>query len=152
MNAKTQSLRDSLNALATPEQIAAAGKFVTPMSQLDIMNKVVTYGVWLIGLCLILGLFTRLSALGAALFLLNIYLCIPPWPGLPESPKWEGHYYIVDKNMVEMLACLALACLPTGQWIGLDALLFGRSARARAARANADSFELATSEVRRPVS
>jgi uncharacterized membrane protein YphA (DoxX/SURF4 family) len=78
-----------------------------------------------------LGLFTRLAAFGGALFLLQIYLCIPPWPGLPESPKWEGHYVIVDKNLIEMLACLSLMCLPTGHWVGFDALLFGRRRRAR---------------------
>ena len=35
----------------------------------------------------------------------------------------EGHYFIVNKNLIEMLACLAIASLPTGQWVGLDALL-----------------------------
>ena len=55
---------------------------------------------------------------------------MPPWPGLPASPMAEGHYLIVNKNLIEMLACLALVCIPTGLWIGLDALLFGWMRRA----------------------
>ncbi len=129
VDARASALREAVIKLATPEQVRSAGPYVPPMRPFDYMNKVVTYSVWLIGLCLILGFLTRLSALGAAVFLLNIYFCIPPWPGLPESPKWEGHYFIVDKNMVEAIACLALVFLPTGQWVGLDALFFGRRRR-----------------------
>lgn len=125
----TATLRIAVTNLATSAQKDLAGPYKPPWTNLDYMNRVVTYSVWLIGLCLILGLLTRLSALGAAVFLLNIYFCIPPWPGLPESPKWEGHYFIVDKNMVEAIACLALVFLPTGQWVGLDALFFGRRRR-----------------------
>lgn len=128
-DAFAKALREAAIKIATPEQVESAGPFLPPMRQFDYMNKVVTYSVWLIGLCLILGFLTRLSALGAAVFLLNIYFCIPPWPGLPESPRWEGHYFIVDKNMVEAIACLALVFLPTGHWVGLDALFFGRRRR-----------------------
>ena len=126
---RAQALRDGLAKIATAPQKESAGAYKPPLTQLDTMNTLVTYGVWLIGLCLILGLLTRLSALGAAVFLLNIYFCIPPWPGLPESPKWEGHYYIVDNNLIEAIACLALVFLPTGHWVGLDAMLFGRRRR-----------------------
>jgi hypothetical protein len=63
--------------------------------------------------------------------LLSFYLSMPPWPGLPESPKLEGHYRFVNKNLVEMVACLVLASTPNGLWIGLDALLFGRSSKTR---------------------
>jgi hypothetical protein len=56
---------------------------------------------------------------------------MPPWPGLPPNPLAEGHYFIVNKNLIEMLACLALVFIPTGNWIGLDALLFGWMFRRR---------------------
>ncbi len=119
-------LRDDVIKLATPEQAAAAGPLKLARSPLDTMNMVVTYGLIAIGFCMMAGLFTRLAALGGAFFLINIYLSMPPWPGLPESPKWEGHYNIVDKNLVEAIACLALVFLPTGHWVGLDALIFGK--------------------------
>jgi uncharacterized membrane protein YphA (DoxX/SURF4 family) len=84
------------------------------------------------GICLILGFLTRFAALGGAIFLAQIYFSMPPWPGLPPAPVAEGHYFIVSKNLIELLACLSLACLPTGQWVGLDALVWGRFRRGRA--------------------
>ena len=134
LDAQGLALRDAVLKLATPEQREQKGPYSPPMTNLDGINLWTTFSIWALGLCLILGLFTRFAALGAAVFLLQIYLSMPPWPGLPIGPKAEGHYFIVDKNLVEMFACLALACLPTGHWVGLDALLFGRFARARAAR------------------
>jgi uncharacterized membrane protein YphA (DoxX/SURF4 family) len=132
IDARGQMLREAVTKIATREQLASAGAYVPPPTRFDRMNLFITYSVWLIGLCLMLGLFTRLAALGGALFLLQIYLSMPPWPGLPVSPRAEGHYFIVDKNLVEMLACMALAFLPTGYWVGLDAVLSGRRRRALA--------------------
>jgi hypothetical protein len=62
------------------------------------------------------------------------YLTMPPWPGLPVAPNAEGHYLFVNKNLIEFLACMCLVFLPTGQWLGLDALLFGWIGRRREAR------------------
>jgi hypothetical protein len=50
-------------------------------------------------------------------------LAMPPFPWLPPNPRAEGHYYFVDKNLIEMLALLALATTRSGRWAGLDALL-----------------------------
>ena len=61
-----------------------------------------------------------------------IYLSMPPWPGLPPNPKTEGHYLIVSKNLIELIACLVIATTPTGHWIGLDALFFGGRRRRQA--------------------
>ena len=49
-----------------------------------------------------------------------IYLSMPPWPGLPPNPKTEGHYWIVSKNLVELIACLLIAVTASGYWFGLD--------------------------------
>ena len=57
-----------------------------------------------------------------------IYLSMPPWPGLPPNPKAEGHYLIVSKNLVELIACLVIATTPSG--IG-SALMRSSSARRR---------------------
>ena len=64
-----------------------------------------------------------------------IYLSMPPWPGLPPNPRAEGHYWIVSKNLVELIACLVIATTPSGHWVGLDALFFGARRRRRLARA-----------------
>jgi uncharacterized membrane protein YphA (DoxX/SURF4 family) len=127
------ALRDAVIKLATPEQREAAGPYVPPPTQLDQINALTMYGLVAMGLCLILGLFTPLAALAGAVFLGQIYFSMPPWPGLPANPMAEGHYFIVNKNLIEMLACLALVFIPTGNWIGLDALLFGWMSRRREA-------------------
>jgi len=75
-----------------------------------------------LGALLILGLFSRLSALGAAVLLLSFYLAMPPFPGVPPAPGPE-HSLFVNKNLIEVLACLALASLPTGRWFGVDGLV-----------------------------
>ena len=68
-----------------------------------------------------------------------IYLSMPPWPGLPPNPKAEGHYFIVSKNLIELIACLVIATTPNGHWIGLDALFFGARRRRRLAARPAGS-------------
>lgn len=80
--------------------------------------------MWLLtglGLLLILGLFSRTSCLVAAGLMVLFYLPQPPWPGVPEPPGPE-HSLIINKNLIEAIALLALASMPTGKWIGLDAL------------------------------
>ena len=68
------------------------------------------YGLAAIGLCLMLGLFTPLAALGGARLPAEHLPEHAPLAGLPAGPIAEGHYFIVNKNLIEMLACLVLAC------------------------------------------
>ncbi|WP_406696748.1 DoxX family protein [Singulisphaera sp. Ch08] len=131
LDARGESLRSAVTLLATPEQQKSAGPVVPPRTTLDWVNLSTMWGLVIMGVCLILGLFSPLAALAGAVFLGQIYLSMPPWPGLPANPMAEGHYFIVNKNLIEMLACLALACIPTGSWIGIDALLFGGRRRRR---------------------
>jgi uncharacterized membrane protein YphA (DoxX/SURF4 family) len=96
---------------------------VSSWSMLDWSDAVVKYGITTVGVLLLVGLFTRLSCLAGAAFLLMFFLAMPPIPGLPESPRAEGHYLYVNKNVIEMLALLALATTRSGRWLGLDALI-----------------------------
>lgn len=131
LDARGAELREAVTKLATAEQRESAGPYSPPMSTIDWVNLSTMWGLVAMGICLMAGLFTPLAALGGAVFLGQIYMSMPPWPGLPSNPLAEGHYFIVNKNLIEMLACLALMCIPTGQWIGLDAVLFGRARRRR---------------------
>jgi uncharacterized membrane protein YphA (DoxX/SURF4 family) len=128
-------LRDAVANLAPVDQQQSAGALEEPWTSLDVVNHVTIIALVAIGACLILGFLTPLAALGAAAFLAMIYLSMPPWPGLPPNPRAEGHYWIVSKNLVEMLACLVIAATPSGHWVGLDALFFGARRRRRLARA-----------------
>jgi uncharacterized membrane protein YphA (DoxX/SURF4 family) len=91
--------------------------------QLDLADRIVAWGLTLCGAGLILGLFTRLSALGGACLLILFYLALPPLPGLPDNPMAEGKYLFVNKNLIEALALLTLATTASGRWLGLDGLL-----------------------------
>lgn len=93
------------------------------------VDSSVTWGLIVIGGALILGLLTRPACLAAAVMLLSFYLAMPPWPMLPDNPKAEGHYFFVNKNLIEMLALFALATVPSGRWVGLDGLLYGLRSR-----------------------
>ena len=52
----------------------------------------------------------------------------------PPQPGAEGHYLIVSKNLVELIACLVIATTPSGHWVGLDALFFGAATATTGAR------------------
>lgn len=90
---------------------------------LQTMDVTTAYGLTLLGAFLLLGLLTRFSSLLLAGFLLMTYLAVPAFPWLPVPPNTEGNYYYVNKNLIEMLALLVLATIPTGRWFGIDALL-----------------------------
>jgi uncharacterized membrane protein YphA (DoxX/SURF4 family) len=129
--ARGQELADAVVAKATPEQRKAAGAYAPPLSTLDMANYLTMYGLCAMGVCLILGFLTPFAAICAAAFLAMIYLCMPPWPGLPPNPREEGHYWIVSKNLIELIACLLIAVTASGHWFGLDALFFGGRRRRR---------------------
>jgi len=130
---KEAELPEGKARLATPEQLREAAEYRPPLTPLQKLDMATMWGLSAVGLLLMLGLFTPVAALGGAAYLLSFYLSMPPWPGLPEGIT-EGHYRYVNKNLIEMLACLALAATPSGLWLGVDALLFGWIGRGRRAR------------------
>lgn len=91
----------------------------------DLMSFAIKYGLAAIGLCLLLGFCTRLSALGGAAFMFSVLLTQPPWPTIyPPAPAVLGHALLVDKNFVEMVALLVLASTAVGRWGGLDHFVY----------------------------
>jgi len=143
VDARTKTLRDSWIQIATPDQSKRAGTYKDSWTQIDWINLTTMWGLVLVGSCLMVGLFTPLAALGGVAYLSMFYLSMPPWPGLPVGKAAEGHYLFVNKNLIELIACLVLASTPSGMWLGLDALIFGRGARRRAAAAELASAESA---------
>ncbi|MBV8678544.1 MAG: hypothetical protein JO355_15385, partial [Planctomycetaceae bacterium] len=135
--ARGAALREAVTELATDPQRDASGPVAPPTTTLDWINLATTYGLIAMGLGLMAGLLTPLAALAGAVFLGQVYLSMPPWPGMPANPAAEGHYLYVSKNLIEMIACLALVFIPTGRWVGLDALLFNWRDRRRQASAGA---------------
>ena len=93
------------------------------------IDRAVKISLLLIGLSLILGLFTRFGSWGALLFLSMFYLLYIPTIGVPQ-PGNEGTYLIVNKTLIEAAAVCVLLVFDTGTIAGLDLLLSRRSARA----------------------
>lgn len=121
VDALSAEFRADAYKLLDAEQVTR-GPVPDAPSRIGQINRMTIWSLILLGGALILGFFSRFAALGAAGLLLLFYLPIPPWPGVPEAPGPE-HSLFVNKNLIECIACLALASLPTGRWIGLDALL-----------------------------
>ncbi|MFM9960458.1 MAG: hypothetical protein ACKV2Q_04450 [Planctomycetaceae bacterium] len=113
-------LKVAAKKLLTTEQLAR-GPVRLPSTPVDRINQQTMWGLTILGVLLLIGLGTRFAALGGAVMLTMFYLAMPPWPGVPEAPGPE-HSFIVNKNFIEVIALLAIAALPTGQWFGLDRL------------------------------
>ena len=86
------------------------------------IDRSVKVALLLIGLSLLLGLFTRIGALGALFFLSLFYLLYVPTLGVPQ-PNAEGSYLIVNKTLIEALAVVVLLAFNTGRIAGLDLFL-----------------------------
>ncbi|MDG1895473.1 MAG: DoxX family protein [Fuerstiella sp.] len=114
-------LIDKANALLTIEQ-QTRGPVSEPWTALRFADTMTILGLSALGIMLVLGLFTRFAAVAGAFMLFNFYLAMPPLPGVPELPGPE-HSFIVNKNLIEVFALLAIAALPTGMWFGLDRIL-----------------------------
>ena len=83
----------------------------TMLSIVDMLN---IWGQILIGVSLILGLFSTMAAIFGALMLFMYYIAIPPFI---ES------YIFIDKNLLELFAFLIIALFPTSKILGIDLLL-----------------------------
>jgi uncharacterized membrane protein YphA (DoxX/SURF4 family) len=106
-----------------PPEVASgviATPAVKPVTQMDLFTR---YFIAAVGAGIFFGLFTRLSSVLAAGFLVMTYLTHPPFPWLPLPPNTEGNPLFINKNVIEALALLVIAVHPTGLWLGLDALL-----------------------------
>jgi thiosulfate dehydrogenase [quinone] large subunit len=99
-------------------------------------DLITMWGLTIVGILLILGLFTRLASLGGIGFILLFYLCNPPFVGYFYSIPTEGSYLIVNKNLVELCALVVILVTGSGRFAGLDRILhglFGRGPRPAAA-------------------
>ena len=96
---------------------------------LDTANLVTMWGLTVVGLLLILGLFTRLASVAGIAFVLLFYLAAPPWVGYFYALPSEGSYLIVNKNLVELCALLVIMLTGSGRFAGLDRILHRLLAR-----------------------
>ncbi len=90
------------------------------LAVVDFLN---VWGLILVGLSLITGLFTRYALIGGILLLALYYLSHPALVGVKYAMPTEGSYLFVNKNLIEMAAMVVLWLFPSSHIIGLDRLL-----------------------------
>jgi uncharacterized membrane protein YphA (DoxX/SURF4 family) len=116
--------------LLTVEQLAR-GPVPEPWTAQQRIDHLTIWTLIGLGCLLLVGFFSRTAALGGAVLLLSFYLAVPPWPGVEDLAETAGpeHSFIINKNLIEVIALLAIASMPTGRWLGLDQLLSGLAFR-----------------------
>lgn len=114
-----QGFLADLHEILTPKQrsnVATAeamdGALTSPenarLNWVNLIATVLTIGV---GICLLLGFFTRLASLAGALFLFSIIATQPPWLATAEPTIYQT---------VELAGLLVLTGTGAGRWLGLD--------------------------------
>jgi thiosulfate dehydrogenase [quinone] large subunit len=97
---------------------------------LSVVDTAMPVALVIVGLLLMLGLFTRPATLGALALLTLFYVSAIPTAGSPQAGA-EGVYLLVSKNLIELAAVAVLLTFDTGRIAGLDLLRDG-SPRAQA--------------------
>jgi uncharacterized membrane protein YphA (DoxX/SURF4 family) len=112
-------LRNDLRGLLTQEQqklaLTTAGMDDALRDRrehrLEFTNIFVAILTITVGVCLLLGFFTRTASILGAVFLLGVILAQPPW--LPDTAE-------TMPQVIEFTALLVLAGTGAGRWAGLD--------------------------------
>jgi len=95
---------------------------------LQTVNFLNQWGLVLIGLTLMTGLFSRWASIAGIVMLALFYLSHPPFIGVEYALPSEGSYLVVNKNLIELSALSILMLFPTSQIIGIDRLISRLSA------------------------
>lgn len=109
-----EDLHRELLDLATTNAESDAGDVRLGDASLETFDEFLIYSQFAIGGCLLVGLFTRLAALGAGTFLVFVLLTQPPWVVGYSTPLGSGN------QVVMLLASLVLVGTAAGRWAGLD--------------------------------
>jgi uncharacterized membrane protein YphA (DoxX/SURF4 family) len=111
------SLENQINALAVTDQIGERGAYKMfrhydqETSFVKYVDMIIPWFDTIVGVLLIIGLFSRFASLAAALFLISVILTQPPW-----IPGTEPTYFY----FIELMALLVIFALSAGRMGGLD--------------------------------
>ena len=90
-------------------------------SAIEIINE---WGLILIGMGLLFGLFSQFFSLAGLVFALIGYLSHPPFFGLNYTSIVQGSYLIVNELFILFFLFLLFVLFPTSHLVGLDRLIF----------------------------
>lgn len=89
-------------------------QFLTTSDILPVINFVNEWGLTLLGVSLLLGIFVRLSSLLGALLMLLYYIPILNFPNVGTNS------FLVDQHIIYIFSLLLLGSLKAGRYLGLD--------------------------------
>lgn len=91
---------------------------------LTIADYTTIWALIILGILLMVGLFTQFAAITGSLLLWSFFLAIPPldYTGFVISTP-QGTELYVDKTLIEALALMLVASFKTGRMLGLDILV-----------------------------
>lgn len=100
-------------AASNPSMLVAARSVLTDAKEkrMDWLSLAVACTVTGVGVCLLLGFFTRLASVVGALFLFSVITTQPPWVATAAP---------TINQAVELMALLVLAATAAGRWAGID--------------------------------
>jgi len=88
------------------------------ISTIDFLNIA---GLIAVGISLLIGIKVRWGCIAGILLLLMYYLAHPPFSSLPQGPA-EGSYWVVNKNLIEMVALYVIYQFPLISLFGIENL------------------------------
>jgi len=88
----------------------------TFISTIDMANII---GLIAVGVTLLIGIKVRWGCIAGIALLLLYYMAHPPFPGLPQGPA-EGSYWLVNKNLIELVALIVIYQFPLTTVFGIE--------------------------------
>jgi uncharacterized membrane protein YphA (DoxX/SURF4 family) len=104
--------------LATDAQRKSHHNLPVPSDPLKSFDRFIIYTHLAIGFCLLVGLLTRLAALGGAAFLVTVVAS--QWPWHPDAVSWITGPTAVMYQAILLFSCVVLMTSGAGRWFGLD--------------------------------
>lgn len=87
---------------------------------LTAINFLNAWGLVIIGLALIFGLFFKPAAIAGSILIFIYYLSVPPLVGYEYTLPTDGSNLIINRTLIEAIALFGLALFPTNKFFGLD--------------------------------
>jgi len=75
-----------------------------------------------VGIALILGVLEKWGLLAAIGLLALYYLAHPSFPWVVQL-NVEGSYWFINKNLIELIACVVIYQIPTADYFGINRVL-----------------------------
>ena len=91
------------------------------LKAVDILN---VWGLLIIGLFLMIGLFEKITSLAGMILIGLYYLSHPPFIGLTYAVPGEGSYFIINKNIIEFFALAINLYFPNSRIVGFDRFIY----------------------------